>query len=216
MWLSRPLDDVLSSPAKLAALRVLHETSEPVSGREIARRAGIAPGHVSRVLRQLEASGLLGSQTHGQVKLYSRVASTCPLAEALAALFAAEGRRRQAVIDGLPTDTPGLLSVIQCGAEVVGHAGPGSTVHLLVVVRRHTPEVEAQVCQQCEELSRRYLVDLCPQVATAAELAVLEAALDPFWLHVVGHGVALYGKTPAELSRWRTWADDGYEVGDEA
>jgi hypothetical protein len=74
---------------------------------------------------------------------------------------------------------------------------------VLVVVRRYTPEIEAEVRAQCEALGQRHLVTLSPQVATPGELGRLEAAFDPYWLHVVGHGVTLYGKAPADLSRRR-------------
>jgi hypothetical protein len=39
MWLSLPLDDLLSSRAKVAMLRVLCRTNAPLRGREIARRS---------------------------------------------------------------------------------------------------------------------------------------------------------------------------------
>ena len=42
MWLRRPLDDILSSPAKVAVLRSVLRVSAPLSGREIASRAGVA------------------------------------------------------------------------------------------------------------------------------------------------------------------------------
>lgn len=59
MWLRNPLDDVLSSRAKVSILRVLCHVNAPLNGRGIARRAGIWSGPGSMALGELTAAGII-------------------------------------------------------------------------------------------------------------------------------------------------------------
>lgn len=78
MWLNQPLNDILSSRSKVAVLRVLSETSVPLNGREIARRAGLVPGHTHRVLADLVAAGLVLSRDQGRANTYEFAARQFP------------------------------------------------------------------------------------------------------------------------------------------
>ncbi len=73
MWLRKPLDDILSSAAKVAVLRVVLRVSTPLSGREIARRAGVGYSPAYNALQALVASRVLAKEDHGRATAYSLV-----------------------------------------------------------------------------------------------------------------------------------------------
>ncbi len=56
---STPLDDLLGTQSKVRALRVRFSTTQPLSGREIARQAGMSKTPVGLALAQLLRRGVV-------------------------------------------------------------------------------------------------------------------------------------------------------------
>ena len=126
MWLRDPLDDILSSRAKVAVLRVVCCAAMPLNGREIARRAGLSSGHASRVLGELTASGVLLARDQGRVLTYELALAHGPLVARIKSLFEDEAARQEAALDELEVAVPGLVSIVLFGSEARGDARPGS------------------------------------------------------------------------------------------
>lgn len=201
MWLRNPLDDILSSRAKVAALRVVCASSVPLSGREIARRAHIDPGHASRVLRELAASGVLLSRDMGRVAAYELDHLDSPLAQRVRALFAGEKERYHEIVDELKTTVPGVLSVVLFGSEARGEAKPSSDTDLLIVVERKTEQIDAMISEACLRISERHVLALSWHIADLADLQRWEKAGNPFWREVLADGVRLTGQSLEGLQR---------------
>ncbi len=83
-----------------------------VGGRSGGARA--APGHVSRVLRELHSAGVLEGQQYGRVIAYSLREDARPISEELRQLFRAEQQRaweaRQALAALIPEDSEGEIA----------------------------------------------------------------------------------------------------------
>lgn len=201
MWLRRPLDDILSSRAKIAVLRAVCGSGVPLSGREIARRAHIDPGHASRVLRELTASGVLLSRDMGGVCAYELDHLDSPLTQRVRDLFAGERERYSEAIDELKTPGPGVLSVVLFGSEARGEAKPGSDTDLLIVVERKTEQVEAMVSEACLRIAERHVLALSWHIADLADLQRWEKTSNPFWRAVLTEGVRLTGQSLGGLQR---------------
>jgi predicted nucleotidyltransferase len=175
MWLHNPLDDVLSSRAKAAVLRVLLAASGPLAGREIARRSGVGAGHASRVLRELAASGLLVARDQGRVVTYEIAHTDDPLIPRLQELFRAESERTEQVATGLTKGVPGVVSVILFGSEARGAARPGSDTDVLVAVRERSDAVEVRLRENALGLVESLSLALSWHLADLADIRDWEA-----------------------------------------
>ncbi|MCE5238479.1 DUF294 nucleotidyltransferase-like domain-containing protein [bacterium] len=198
MLLARPLDDVLSSQAKVRVLRVLAQSPVALTGREIARRAGTATGHISRVLRELSAAEIIGEAGGGRAKLYTYQDDTA-LARQLKELFVQEGRRLRGVVRALAKSTFGLQAIILFGSEARGEAAAHSDTDLLLVVQRLTRSTEAEARRQCLSLAEAEHLHLSWHVVDMARLYRWHEASDPFWVNVVQDGLLLWGTDPGAL-----------------
>ena len=209
MWMTRPLDDLLSSPAKVAVLRALVLWPRPLSGREIGRRAGVAAGHVSRVLRELHSAGVLEAQQYGRVIAYALRSDAGPLVGHLRELFRAEEARdfqaRQALAGLVAEDSEEedreVLSVILFGSEARGEARPGSDTDVLFIVRRRDENLEKRIADLCDRLYGEHRTPLEPFVTDLAEVREWEESGNPFWKRVQEEGVVLAGIRPEGVGR---------------
>ena len=199
MWLQAPLDDILSSRGKVAVLRVICSVDVPLSGREIARRAGLASGHTSGILRELTASGLLLCRDHGRAKTYELAEPDAIVGRRLRALFDAEMERRHAVVEGLSRAIPNLVSLILFGSEARGEAGAESDTDLMIVVERATEALERQIDEVCMQLATEHQLDLRWVVADRRRVREWEEEGSELWRNVQSEGVTLAGTAPARL-----------------
>ena len=201
VWLRNPLDDILSSHAKVSLLRVVMRSPSPLSGREIARRAGIDPGHASRQLRELALSGVLRSRDQGRVVTYEVGDDASGLVASLRDLFEAEGRRYRDSVQGLADQVPEAVSIVLFGSEARLEARPGRDTDLLFVVPEHTDAVEERVRDACLDLADRYSLALSWLVMSVDELEELEKTSNEFWANVLREGTRIHGKALETLQR---------------
>lgn len=209
MWMTHPLDDILSSAAKVAVLRVLADSGVPVTGREVGRRAGVAPGHVSRVLRELLGAGVLDARVYGRTMAYALKAEDHPLVAELRRLFGAEADRSQAVRRTLCSLVPEdleegereVLSVVLFGSEARGKAKAGSDTDVLFIVRRRDPDLERRIADLCDRLYREYRAPVEPLVTDLAEVREWKESGNPFWKNVQAEGLRLAGTRLEDLKR---------------
>lgn len=201
MWLRNPLDDILSSRAKVSLLRVLMRSPSPLNGREIARRAGINSGHASRQLRELALSGVLRSRDQGRVVTYEIGDDASGLVANLRSLFDSEGERYRDSVERLTELVPECLSIVLFGSEARLDANPGSDTDLLIVVPEHTEAVEERIRDACLEVASKYSLALSWLVVSVDELQDLEETGNEFWTNVLREGIRLHGKSLEALQR---------------
>lgn len=140
MWLLHPLEDILSSPAKVAILRTLCRTPGPLSGRETIRRAGTTYGPGWGALQDLVASGVLSKRDLGRASAYELREPDGPLILRLRELFDTEEERREQIVGELIAEIDDALTIILYGSEARGDAEAGSDTDVLIVVERKTDE----------------------------------------------------------------------------
>jgi len=201
MWLRNPVDDILSSRAKTAALRVACASTVPLSGRETGRRAHIGPGHVSRVLRELVASGVLVSRDMGRVAAYELACADSALVRRLKELFAAEEARLREVVEGLTAGIPDIVSVVLFGSEARREAKPGSDTDLLFVVEEKDDRTDELIRETCLQVAEQYGVAMSWHVADLANLQRWEETENPFWRNILAQGIRLAGRPLERLTR---------------
>jgi predicted nucleotidyltransferase len=201
MWLRHPLDDIVSSRAKVAVLRAVSRVGAPLSGREIIRRAGVGYSSGWRALQALVAAGLLSRRHHGRVNTYELRDRALPLVQRLRDLFAAENRRAQDSVADLAERVPEALSIVLFGSEARGDAESGSDTDLLVVVPHRDQGLEDRIRNVCMELAEKHDLALSWEVADLDDLHDWQATGDPFWASIRRDGILLHGDSLETLSR---------------
>ncbi len=204
MWLRRPLDDILSSAAKVAVLRVVLPVSTPLSGREIARRAGVGYSPAYYALQALVASGVLAKQDHGRATTYSLVDPDSPLISALRDLFEREDRRTREALSALASGIPDVRAIILFGSEARGDARPGSDTDILVVVDSPDEPTAGRVRDACLALAQEHELALSWHVVGLDQVREWDQAGDQFWASVLRDGIWLQGDSPEAMRlKWR-------------
>lgn len=162
MRLDESLNEVFASGTHVKVLRALYAlpTDMAVSGRDLARRAGVSHPRATKVLADLAEQGIVELRRLPRTDLY-RLNRDHALAHALAQLF---GRESQLKVDLLALVAKELrrhdLPVTQ--ARIFGSAArdsmaAGSDVDLaLITARDSVPAVEAAAQQIAEAVRRRF------------------------------------------------------------
>lgn len=201
MWLRDPLNDLLSSRAKVSILRVLSEVNAPLNGREIARRAGVWSSAASKALGELTASGVLDCRDHGRAKTYELDRTNVRLVAHLRQLFVLEAERFRQFVADMVAGVPKALSLVLFGSEARGEANPRSDTDILIIVARKTAALESRVLDLCVEVAHRHGLDLAWHVADFADLRDWDTTDNPFWRNVRREGVVLSGMSMEALER---------------
>jgi len=205
MWLLYPLQDILSSPAKVAVLRVILHATSPLSGRETIRRARISYGPGWRALQELVASGVLVKRDHGRASTYELREVEGALIERLQALFAAEQERSERIVSALLSKLPEALSIILYGSEARREAEARSDTDILIVVEQKTEDLEGRVDEACLAVAEEHSVGLSWHIADLADLREWEETGSDFWSSVLRDGIQLAGDPLERLRRrWQT------------
>ncbi len=194
MWLRDPLDDILSSPAKVRVLRTLCQVNAPLCGREIARRSRVWPSAAAKALGELSASGLVLCADHGRANTYEMGCNQVGLVRSLRELFAAEADRYRAVARGLGEADLAVRSVFLFGSEARGDAKPASDADVLLVVGRLTRSTQDRLLARCLSIAEEGGLALAWHTADIAQLRKWEQAGDPFWMNVKRDAIRLYGQ----------------------
>lgn len=130
------LEDLLGSKTKIAVLRVLFRyPSRRFTGRELARlTAGASKSSTLRIIRDLEASGIVRTEYHGRTLLVSLNREHI-LSEDLTRLFGEERKAFGKFIERLKQMVP---SAAECcllfGSVARGEDESSSDVDILVIV----------------------------------------------------------------------------------
>lgn len=171
MRLTTPLDDIFSKGSHVRVLRALFNLLPKglsVSGREIARRAGVSNPTAQSVLSSLSDQGLLLITRSLRVTYY-RLNSDHVLAPVIADLFAHEDRLLQGLRQDLGRALPQLVDVDAAyifGSAARGEMRPDSDIDVAVTLKRGTELPDEQ--DDIDALSRRYgsrinLIELRPR-----------------------------------------------------
>lgn len=139
-YLTTPLDDLLSSRSKLRLLRRLVDGHDDLSGRELARRAGVTWHAAELALRDLVQLGVVHrTDTRGQSR-YSLVGKHVLVRDAVIPLFGAErvwaGAVRRAIRDALQARGQGTRDIRWAGlygSVARGDDRPDSDLDVAVV-----------------------------------------------------------------------------------
>ncbi|HEX4048447.1 MAG TPA: hypothetical protein VH309_11460 [Elusimicrobiota bacterium] len=169
--LARPLDAIFGSASRLAALRALAGARESMSGRQVARRAGINHQAAALALKDLEKAGVVQRREASRAILWRLDRRRFLVDEALLSLFEAEVRHADeiagAIKNGLDRKADAVILV---GDAAKGALAPGAPLELWVLCeagrRRALNEALRPLARRLEE---RFALVLAVSVLTKKE-----------------------------------------------
>lgn len=209
MVMSFPIDDILSSPSKLAILRVLASRKGlKGTGREIAKLAGYSAPSTHESLKELHARDVLLLDIIGKQHVYSLNEGNRIVQKVIRPMFRAEGGLKEEVRDFLLDEMKkarikgAIASLIFYGSAQKGVTGKGSDVDVAVVVSR-AADVERVADIFVSGIAARFKAyfgaQLDPYIKSSAEfLARLKKNQPPVSTLMRSYSV-LYGKEPLEI-----------------
>lgn len=131
--LARPLDAVFSAPSRLAVLRTLARARAPLSGRAVARLAGINHQGAAVALGELARLGFVARRPAGRSDQWRLDRRRWLLIELLLPLFEREGEHADAVADAIKKVLKHkAAAVLLAGAAAKGRLEAGKPLELVI------------------------------------------------------------------------------------
>ncbi len=180
--LARPLDAVLSAPSRLAVLRALFRSKSPLSGRALARIAGINHQGASVALAALAKLGLVERRPAGRSDQWRLDRRRWLMLEVLLPLLEREAEHADAVADAIRKALRGkAAAVLIAGAAAKGRLAPGQTLELVAVEASGGRRALGDAVRGLAALmNERWSLELAVRVLSRRE-AVRAVALEDLW-----------------------------------
>lgn len=174
MKLSRLLDDILGPHSKISVLRVLFAQDE-LSGREIARRAGLSPRAASMALSHLVKAGIVHRRFVGSTHQFAISRKRHIVSAALGKLFQEE----ELLVQTMGHRIMQLIGHDKCVSVAIfesyarGEASSRSDLDVLVLLNDsyRVPKVKAILQAGAAKFHDLFGLNLAPYVLGAAEFA---------------------------------------------
>ncbi len=132
--LARPLDAVFSAPSRLAVLRALARAKSPLSGRALARVAGINHQGAAMALADLAKLGLVERRPAGRSSQWRLDRRRWLLSELILPLLEREAEHADAVADAIKKSLRAkAAAVLLGGAAAKGRLEPGQPLEVIAV-----------------------------------------------------------------------------------
>jgi len=204
-----PVDDILSSPSKLAILRVfVSREGFKGTGREIAKLSGYSAPSTHESLKDLHARDVLSLDIIGNQHVYSLNEENRIVRKVIRPMFRAEGGFREEVRDFLLDEMRkarvkgAVASLILYGSVQKGAAGKGSDVDVAVIVSRAADVKRVEdvfVSGTAARFKAYFGAQLDPYIKSSAEFrARLKRNQPPVSTLMRSYSV-LYGEEPLEI-----------------
>lgn len=180
--LARPLDAVLSAPSRLAVLRALVRAKTPLSGRALARGAGINHQGAAVALAALAKLGLVERRPAGRSDQWRLDRSRWLISELLLPLLEREAEHADAVAGAIKMGLRGKAdAVLIAGAASKGRLEPGRPLELVVVEGPAGRRILSEAVRGLAALMKeRWSLELAVRVLSRRE-AARAAALEDLW-----------------------------------
>ena len=178
MRLNSPLDKILNNETKIRVLRILCRTAGEMSGRQMAKMAGVTPKTAHEILQDLLREGVLIMRAAGKTHLFRLHEERAIVHEVLKPLFLEEkilSERLFDVIRGVIKKSmlrDDILSVALFGSVHAKTERSTSDVDLLVVVKtaEFKKKAETLFSDIDQRLSSQWGNLISPYINSIAEL----------------------------------------------
>src|SRR5579862_8128660 len=203
-YVRRPLNTVFGAPSHIAILRSLHTTGVGLTGREIARSAGVAVQSTHDALARLAAANLVRWTQAGRAHVYHLNRDHVLFKDGIRPLLEAESAFRSQIRAVLKRALSGhVLSAALFGSVARGEDRPESDLDLLMIVERGKDREKAheRTIAVSERLRNEFGVRLSSMAYGRSEFRQQYRKGKAFFHAVVREGETLAGMDLAEVVR---------------
>jgi predicted nucleotidyltransferase len=203
-FLLRPLTVIFGAPSHVALLRALGRSGTGMTGREVARTAGVAQQSAAEGLARLERAGVVKSIPVGRAYLYTLNRELKIVREGILPLLEKEGEIRSGVFEALRKTFQGeVLSGVVYGSVARGEERPESDLDVCIVVDRESQKepTDARAGALFGTLKSELGVTLSAFVFARQEFIRGYRSRNPFFANVVQDGERFTGIGLKELVR---------------
>jgi predicted nucleotidyltransferase len=200
--LSNILDDILGPHSKVSVLRVLF-LQDSLSGREVARRAGLSPRAASLALTELVKVGILNRHAAGATHLFAVNRHRHLVHAALGALFSEEaglpGAMGREILRAIGENRCDSIALF--GSYARGEGASHSDLDVLVLLKdaREALRVKRTIQEHGEKFSDLFGLRLSPYVIGTAEFKGRFRKGDELMRSMVREARVVAGKPLAEV-----------------
>ena len=189
----QPLNWVFSQAGSIAVLRALRDSREGMSGRAVARAAGMNHQTCAVAVNRLEQLGVLKRRGSGKTQLISLNAESLLVHDLLLPLL----RGERDIFVRMKADISGWAGSMAVCAVLFGsvtrlEAVPGSDADLLLLT---SPAAKAALTAAADEFRRgffpRYGIRLSPVILTVREALARLKKGDPLIKNIMREGIDL-------------------------
>lgn len=206
MRFPNPLDDVFKTSSHVRVLRALWTLPAglPVSGREIARRAGVSHPTASSVLSSLATVGIVSMRRMAHADAYA-LNEGHVLFRPLELLVRWERQALGEVVAFLADqlrEIDGVKAAYLFGSAARGDMTPSSDLDLAVIANKGASRIESDLQPVVDAVRRKFGNRLSPIVG-AGSLASLSAQShsgSELWKRIAAHGIPVLSTAGAAAS----------------
>ena len=200
-----PLTWLLGTEANVRLLRELSRHGGQLSAPSLVTRTGLAKTSVWAGLTALQQIGVVSVAGTGRALLYS-MRPNYMLRASLDALFDAEERRFQAILDSIREAArawrPQPVAIWLYGSAARGDDRPGSDLDLVVITTRSPSQRELDSVRDALHAAGEALGFAASVVGLGtADIGRLVRERDPWWATVEREAVVITGQRPNEFAR---------------
>lgn len=196
----RPLDVVLSAPSHIAILRVLKDVREGLSGREVARRAGINHQTCADSLTRLESRGVIKRLGSGKTQLFRLNRENNLVKTVLKPMLESERKQFLDMQEDFSRIVNGYcLSAIIFGSVARREETPASDFDIALIVKNRNQKIHGIIRTLIIQGTERWGIQVSPIVLTLTEFNQRASKKDPLINNILREGITIYGKQPQGL-----------------
>ncbi len=193
--IARPLDIVFSAPSHVAILRALKNVKEGLSGREVARRAGINHQTCADALVRLESRGVVLRLGSGKNQLFRLNWNSSLIQGVILPMLEAERKEFSLMKDDLARLMEGkCVAGVLFGSTARGEETPESDFDIALIVEKNNKSIPEFIHTLVNRGIEKWGIGISPIVLTRSEFSRRADDEDPLVMDILNQGIVIYGK----------------------
>lgn len=204
MKLTKPLDKILNTGAKIKILRLLCRTHAELNGSQIAREIKITPATAHSALGELNSQGIVHVRNMGNTHVYTLNEGNYIVSDMLKPLFIKEDKALDKILSMIKRDLSSsklkndILSVVLFGSVNTKEDHPKSDIDLAVIVTNSKvkPKVEKLFENIDNKVSRKFGNIVSPYINTKSEFKTKKKKNLGVIKNILKSNTLIYGERP--------------------
>ena len=202
MVVNNILDEIFSRWSNVAVLRALNKYAVGISGREVAREAGIAVKNCFAALDDLENIGIVTRIRGGRDHIFSLNRNHFLVQEGVVPFFEIEGKFVEAIFNDIRKKLKNKChSVYVFGSVARKQEKVGSDLDLCIIYNKDNQRkiIEEAVSEMNAELHKKYFVNAAPFLITVNEFVKRAKSDKPPVNEIINDGILVLGNSITKL-----------------